>query len=241
MEEILNDNELIRYNRQINLKEIDIEGQERLKQSRVLVIGVGGLGCSVTQYLAAAGIGEMTIVDFDVVSLSNLQRQILYTDKDISREKVLAAKQALEDINHNIIINTINNRLSLNELCDIVTKYDVVIDCSDNLACRKNIDIACEQHKTPLVSGAAIRFEGQVSVFTYKNSTTTYRSLSQLFGEQQLSCSETGVVAPIVGLIGSIQALEAIKVILQIGELLDGRLLLIDGLSMKIREFKLPL
>jgi len=228
--------EELRYNRQIILKAVDFDGQEKLKDSRMLIVGLGGLGCATSQYLAAAGVGHLTLLDFDTVSLSNLQRQVLHTDSRLNMPKVESAKIALQQINPHVEIETINAQLSEEKLAEIIPHFDVILDCTDNVDIRNG----CEQAKIPLISGAAIRLEGQVSVFTYEPNTPTYRQLSQLFGQNVLSCVEAGVLAPIVGVVGSIQALEAIKVRLKIGSNLCGRLLLIDGLSMRIREMKLP-
>ncbi|MFC0321960.1 molybdopterin-synthase adenylyltransferase MoeB [Gallibacterium melopsittaci] len=236
----LTDHETLRYNRQIIMKSIDFDGQERLKGSKVLIIGLGGLGCAASQYLAAAGIGELMLVDFDTVALSNLQRQVLHNDTRIGLAKVDSAKQTLSELNPLIQINTINAQLNNQELSDLITHYDLVLDCTDNVETRNQLDLLCEQQKKPLISGAAIRMEGQVSVFTYQPNTPTYRDLSQLFGENVLSCVEAGVLSPIVGVVGSIQALEAIKVLLNIGTSLCGRLLMIDGLNMQIRTINLP-
>lgn len=232
--------EELRYNRQIILKSIDFEGQERLKSSKMLVLGLGGLGCASAQYLAMAGVGELFLVDFDKVELSNLQRQVLHDDSRIGMPKVESAKLALQRLNPHIHLHTINKWLEDDELETLVAKVDVVLDCTDNMQTRNQLDSACAKYKIPLISGAAIRMEGQVSVFTYEQNTPTYRTLSRLFGNNALSCVEAGVLSPIVGLIGSIQALEAIKVRLKIGKNLCGRLLIVDGLTMTVREMKLP-
>lgn len=236
----LTDHEMMRYNRQIIMKSIDFDGQERLKGSKVLIIGLGGLGCAASQYLAAAGIGELMLVDFDTVALSNLQRQVLHNDSRIGLAKVDSAKQTLSALNPLITINTTNAQLTDEQLTSLIAQYDVVLDCTDNVETRNQLDRLCQQQQKPLVSGAAIRMEGQVSVFTYQPNTPTYRDLSQLFGENVLSCVEAGVLSPIVGIVGSIQALEAIKVLLQIGTSLCGRLLMIDGLNMQVRSINLP-
>ncbi|WP_044471014.1 molybdopterin-synthase adenylyltransferase MoeB [Mannheimia massilioguelmaensis] len=232
--------EELRYNRQLVLKSIDFDGQERLKDSNMLIVGLGGLGCSASQYLTAAGVGHLTLLDFDTVSLSNLQRQVLHTDERIDMPKVESAKIALQSINPHVEISTINGLLSEEKLSEIIPHFDVVLDCTDNVDTRNQLDTCCQQAKVPLVSGAAIRMEGQISVFTYEPNTPTYHSLSQLFGANALSCVEAGVLSPIVGVVGSLQALEAIKVRLKIGKNLCGRLLMIDGLNMAIREIKLP-
>lgn len=236
----LTDAEMMRYNRQIIMKSIDFDGQERLKDSKVLIIGLGGLGCAAAQYLAAAGVGELMLVDFDTVALSNLQRQVLHNDSRIGMPKVDSAKKSLAELNPLVKINTLNAQLTDEQLTALIADYDLVLDCTDNVETRNQLDRLCQQQQTPLVSGAAIRMEGQVSVFTYQPNTPTYRDLSQLFGENVLSCVEAGVLSPIVGIVGSIQALEAIKVLLNIGTSLCGRLLMIDGLNMQVRTINLP-
>lgn len=232
--------EELRYNRQIVLKDIDFDGQETLKSSKMLIVGLGGLGCAASQYLAVAGVGYLTLLDFDTVDLSNLQRQVLHDDSRLGMPKVESAKLSLQRLNPHIEVNAIHQLLDEQQLHDLVGKFNVVLDCTDNVTTRNQLDTACAAHKIPLVSGAAIRMEGQVSVFTYEDNTPTYHTLSRLFGDNALSCVEAGVLAPIVGLVGSIQALEAIKVRLKIGKNLCGRLLLIDGMTMSIREVKLP-
>ena len=232
--------EELRYNRQIVLKAVDFDGQEKLKDSKMLIVGLGGLGCSASQYLAVAGVGHLTLLDFDTVSLSNLQRQVLHDDSRLDMPKVESAKLSLQRLNPHIQINTLNGLLGEEKLTEVISHFDVVLDCTDNVETRNQLDIDCRKNKVPLVSGASIRMEGQVSVFTYEAETPTYQALSRLFGENVLSCMEAGVLAPIVGIVGSIQALEAIKVRLKIGTNLCGRLLMIDGLNMTIREIKLP-
>ena len=236
----LTDHEMLRYNRQIVMKAIDFDGQEKLKAGKMLIVGLGGLGCAAAQYLAAAGVGELTLLDFDKVSLSNLQRQVLHTDQRIDMPKVESAKMALSQINPLIKINAINQKMTSQQLEQLIATVDVVLDCTDNVESRNQLDLICQQLHKPLVSGAAIRMEGQITVFTYQPGTPSYRNLSQLFGENILSCVEAGVLSPIVGIVGSIQALEAIKVLLNIGDILCGRLLMIDGMSMQFRELKLP-
>ena len=232
--------EELRYNRQIVLKDIDFDGQETLKSSKMLIVGLGGLGCAAGQYLAVACVGHLTLLDFDTVDLSNLQRQVLHDDSRLGMPKVESAKLSLQRLNPHIQVDTIHQLLDEQQLHDLVGKFDVVLDCTDNITTRNQLDLACAAHKIPLISGAAIRMEGQVSVFTYEDNTPTYHTLSRLFGDNALSCVEAGVLAPIVGLVGSIQALEAIKVRLKIGTNLCGRLLLIDGMTMSVREVKLP-
>lgn len=232
--------EEFRYCRQISLKAVDFAGQETLKDTTMLVVGLGGLGCAATQYLAAAGIGKLILLDFDHVSLSNLQRQILHDDSRLDMLKVESAKLSLQRINPHIQIETIPTILDDEPLKEIIKAVHVVLDCTDNLATRNQLDRCCHALRVPLVSGAAIRMEGQVSVFTYQENSPTYHNVSNLFGENALTCVEAGVLSPIVGIIGSIQALEAIKVRLDIGTNLCGRLLMIDGLNMKIQELTIP-
>ena len=236
----LSHQEELRYNRQIVLKDIDFDGQETLNSTKMLIVGLGGLGCAASQYLAVAGVGHLTLLDFDTVDLSNLQRQVLHDDSRLGMPKVESAKLSLQRLNPHIQVDTIHQLLDEQQLHDLVSKFDVVLDCTDNITTRNQLDLACAAHKIPLISGAAIRMEGQISVFTYEDNTPTYHTLSRLFGDNTLSCVEAGVLAPIVGLVGSIQALEAIKVRLKIGKNLCGRLLLIDGMTMSVREVKLP-
>lgn len=236
----LTDQEMLRYNRQIMLKSVDFDGQEKLKASRVLIVGIGGLGCAAAQYLASAGVGKLTLVDFDTVSLSNLQRQILHTDANLGQPKVESAKVRLSAINPHIQIEVVNRKCTPNEWQSLIAQADLVLDCTDNVEVRNQLNLQCFAQKRPLVSGSAIRFEGQVAVFTYQENEPCYQCLSQLFGENALSCVEAGVIAPIVGVIGSLQALEAIKLLLNIGQTLSGKLLMIDGLHFSVREMKLP-
>lgn len=231
--------EELRYNRQIILKAVDFDGQEKLKDSKMLIVGLGGLGCAAAQYLTAAGVGHLTLLDFDTVSLSNLQRQVLHCDARLEMPKVESAKIALLQLNPHVKIDTINAKLDEEKLAEILPHFDIILDCTDNVEIRNQLDRQCEKAKVPLISGAAIRMEGQVSVFTYEPGTPSYRDLSRLFGQNLLSCVEAGVLSPIVGIVGAIQALEAIKVQLKIGKNLCGRLLMIDGFSMNVREIKL--
>lgn len=236
----LTDHEMLRYNRQIILKSVDFDGQEKLKASHMLIVGLGGLGCAASQYLASAGVGHLTLVDFDEVSLSNLQRQVLHTDANIGQVKVESAKARLQALNPNITIQTVNKLCNDEDWAELIAHCDLVLDCTDNVTVRNQLNLQCFKQKRPLVSGSAIRFEGQVSVFTYQENEPCYHCLSQLFGDGTLSCVEAGVIAPIVGVIGSIEALEAIKVLLNIGKTLSGKLLMIDGLHFSVREMSLP-
>lgn len=236
----LTDHEMLRYNRQISLKAVDFDGQEKLKESRVLIVGAGGLGCSASQYLASAGVGKIILVDFDTISLSNLQRQILYTDADIGKPKAEVAKVRLQAINPNIEVQAVVKKCDDAEFAELIRQVDVVVDCTDNVDVRNQLNLQCFEQKRPLISGSAIRFEGQISVFTYAENEACYQCLSQLFGSDTLSCVEAGVISPIVGVIGSLQALETIKVLLDIGKTLAGKLLIIDGLHFSVREMNLP-
>ena len=231
---------MLRYNRQISLKAVDFDGQEKLKESRVLIVGAGGLGCSASQYLASAGVGKIILVDFDTISLSNLQRQILYTDADMGKPKAEVAKARLQAINPNIEVQAVVKKCDDAELAELIRQVDIVVDCTDNIDVRNQLNLQCFQRKRPLVSGSAIRFEGQISVFTYAENEACYQCLSQLFGSDTLSCVEAGVISPIVGVVGSLQALETIKVLLDIGKTLSGKLLIIDGLHFSVREMNLP-
>ncbi|WP_418357874.1 MULTISPECIES: molybdopterin-synthase adenylyltransferase MoeB [Shewanella] len=239
-QEILSDNEMLRYSRQISIKAMDIDGQEKLKQAKVLIIGAGGLGCAASQYLAVAGVGEITIVDFDTVELSNLQRQVLHFDENIGQAKVLSAKQTLAKLNPLININAINALLDDTEIDTLVSQHTLVLDCTDNVTVREQLNKSCFKHKIALVSAAAIRMEGTVTVFDYHADTPCYQCFSALFGEQQLTCVESGILAPVVGMIGCIQATEAIKVICAMGQALSGKLLMVDAMTMEFRQMTLP-
>jgi len=239
-EDILSSEEELRYNRQIVLRNFDFDGQEALKQAKVLIIGAGGLGCASSQYLASAGMGQMTLVDFDHIELSNLQRQLLHRDSRIGEFKSLSAKYELEQINPHCEVQAITRRLSEDELTDLIKQHDIVLDCTDNVDTREQINRACFALRTPLVSGAAIRMEGQISVFTYADDEPCYQCLSQLFGNGTLSCVESGIMAPMVGIIGAMQAMEAIKVIADFGQPMTGKVLIIDGLTLSFQQMKLP-
>jgi len=238
--EILSDQELLRYNRQIILKQFDFEGQEALKQSSILILGAGGLGCAASQYLATAGVGSLTLIDDDVVELSNLQRQVLHSDADIGRKKVDSAAESLRMLNPYLTVNTVDQRLEDAQLKALIEQHSLVLDASDNLDTRNQLKKIYFQTKTPLVSGAAIRMEGQVSVFMYQHpDEPCYQCLSALFGSNVLTCVEAGVMAPVVGIIGAVQAMEAIKVIAQYGQVKQGKILMLDALSMTWREMNL--
>ncbi|RKZ94494.1 MAG: molybdopterin-synthase adenylyltransferase MoeB [Gammaproteobacteria bacterium] len=236
----MNDEQLFRYSRQILLPQIDFDGQQKLLDSHVLIIGLGGLGSPVAMYLAAAGIGKLTLVDDDAVELSNLQRQIVHTEQDLDRLKVESAADSLLALNSGLQIEMKTSRLTKQELSIVVEVVDVVVDCSDNFATRFLLNEVTQELKTPLVSGAAIRMEGQVTVYDPRQSgSACYRCLYQDNGELQQTCSEIGVLSPLLGIIGSVQAVETVKLIAGIGETLAGRLLILDALSMTWQEIKL--
>lgn len=234
------DNDLLRYSRQIMLPDFGIEAQERLCESSALIIGAGGLGCAASVYLAAAGIGTLLIADDDAVDLSNLQRQILHTETDIGTAKVESARVRLARVNPSLRIATIQERLEGRRLEDQVQTVDIVIDGSDNFATRFAVNEACVNTATALVTGAAIRYEGQLTVFLPdRDSSPCYRCLYHDTAQDDETCSENGVLAPVVGIIGSLQALEAIKVVTGVGEPLCGRLLVFDGKQMEWRTISL--
>lgn len=235
----MNDDQLLRYSRQILLPQFGTEAQETLLASRALIIGLGGLGSPVAMYLAAAGVGTLILVDFDAVDLSNLQRQIVHTTANIGQAKVESAKQTLLALNPDINVITIAHKLNTAELQQEIAQANIVIDASDNFATRYEINARCVAAQTPLVSGAAIRMEGQVAVFLNQAGSPCYRCLYREGEDTEQTCSENGVLAPIVGIIGSIQALEAIKVLTGIGTTLDGRILIVDGLHLETRIMKL--
>ncbi len=236
----MDDEQLLRYSRQIMLPEVDIHGQQKLAEARVLIIGMGGLGSPVAMYLAAAGVGHLIIVDFDTVELSNLQRQIVHSTADLGRPKVASARDSLLALNPLVQVTPIGHALAGEPLLDEVRQADVVVDASDNLQTRFAINAACVQAKKPLVSGAAIRLEGKVLVYRPDQpDAPCYRCLYRSDEEITESCSQTGVIAPLLGIIGSIQAMEAIKLIVGIGETLTGRLLLLDARTLEWREVKI--
>ena len=235
----LNDEEILRYNRQLVLKGFDFERQEQLKSSKVLIVGLGGLGCAAAPWLVSAGIGQLTLLDFDSVSLSNLQRQILHNDDTLGMAKTESAVLALQKINSRVALNTLCEPLNEDNADSLVSHHDAVLDCSDNVATRECLNAACFRHKVPLISGAAIRMEGQLSVFRWQENEPCYRCMSRLFGEQNLSCVEAGVMAPLVGVIGAMQAMEAIKVVTGYGETASGKIMLYDAMTSQFREIRL--
>lgn len=237
----MNDEQLLRYSRQIMLPQWDIAGQEKLLASRVLIVGLGGLGCPVAMYLAAAGVGQLVLADFDDVDVSNLQRQIAHGAADIGRAKSVSAQESLSLINDGVDVVALTDRLDDAQLLEQISLADVVVDCSDNFSTRHAINRASVATATPLVSGAAIRFEGQVSVFDPRQTEAPcYRCLYAEESDENLTCSESGVIAPLVGIIGSMQALETLKLLAQVGQTLSGKLLMFDGLTSDWRSLTLP-
>jgi len=237
--DMLSDEELLRYSRQILLQQIDIDGQLRLKNSRALIVGLGGLGSPVALYLAAAGVGELHLADFDTVDLTNLQRQIIHDTASIGQSKIDSASQRLLALNPQLRLQAHRQRLDSDSLAAAVAAVDVVLDCSDNFSTREAVNAACVAAKVPLVSGAAIRLEGQLSVFDpRREDSPCYHCIYGHGSEAELTCSEAGVAGPLVGLVGSLQALEALKLLAPFGEPLVGRLLLIDALGCRFRELR---
>jgi molybdopterin/thiamine biosynthesis adenylyltransferase len=236
---VLTDEELLRYSRQILLRQVDIDGQLRLKASRVLVVGLGGLGSPVALYLAAAGVGALHLADFDSVDLTNLQRQVLHDSHGVGLAKVDSALARLSALNPCIELLAHRTALDADSLAEAVRAVDLVLDCSDNFTTREAVNAACVRAAKPLVSGAAIRLEGQLSVFDPRDPLSPcYHCLYGHGSDSELSCSEAGVIGPLVGLVGSLQALEALKLLAGFGEPLVGRLLLIDALGSRFRELR---
>lgn len=236
---MLSDQELLRYSRQILLPQIDVDGQLRLKRSRALIVGLGGLGSPVALYLAAAGVGELHLADFDSVDLTNLQRQVLHDTPGVGQSKVDSALARLGALNPEVALHPLRSALDADSLAAAVAAVDLVLDCSDNFATREAVNAACVAAGRPLVSGAAIRLEGQLSVFDPRSEDSPcYHCLYGHGSEAELTCSEAGVVGPLVGLVGSLQALEALKLLAGFGEPLVGRLLLVDALTSRFRELR---
>jgi len=236
----LDDDQLLRYSRHILLPEIGVEGQARLRAAHALVIGAGGLGCPAALYLASSGIGRLTLADPDRVDLTNLQRQILYRDDAVGALKVEAARKTLAAVNPAVAVVPLAERLEGEALERRVAEADVVLDCSDNFATRHAVNRACVRHARPLVSGAAIRFDGQVAVFDLRRrEAPCYACLFPEGGEtDELRCAVMGVLAPLTGTVGALQAVEAIKLLTGAGESLSGRLLMFDALRAEWRSVR---
>jgi molybdopterin/thiamine biosynthesis adenylyltransferase len=232
----MNDQQLLRYSRHILLNEIGIEGQQRLLDARVLIIGMGGLGSPAAMYLASSGVGQLTLCDHDKVDFSNLQRQIIHRTSTVNRPKVVSAQAALRDINPEVECIALDVRVDAERLRDLAGQADAVLDCSDNFATRYAVNRACLDQRTPLVSGAAIQFDGQISVFDFRDENAPCYNC--LFPEEsaaeELRCATTGVFAPLTGIIGTMQAAETLKLLIGIGRGLSGKLLTINALDMNV-------
>lgn len=236
---MLSDDELLRYSRQILLRQVDIDGQLKIRAGKVLVVGLGGLGSPVALYLAAAGVGELHLADFDTVDLTNLQRQVIHDTASVGQAKVDSAMARLAAINPHVRLLPLRQALDADSLAAAVAAVDVVVDCCDNFTTRAAVNAACVAAGRPLVSGAAIRLEGQLSVFDPRNAASPcYHCLYGAGSEDELTCSEAGVLGPLVGLVGSLQALETLKLLAGFGEPLVGRLLLVDALGSRFRELR---
>lgn len=236
----MNDDQLLRYSRHILIPGFGIGGQERLRASSVLVAGLGGLGSPVAMYLAAAGVGRLLLADFDAVDLSNLQRQIVHTTERVGRPKADSAQIALAALNPEVESIAVKRSLSPESLPALLSQADLAIDCSDNFATRFAINAACVAARTPLVSGAAIGMEGQAAVFSGQPGGPCYQCLYPCEAGIDETCSANGILAPVVGIVGSILATEAIKLIVGLGEPLTGRLLLLDAGTMECRNLRIP-
>ncbi len=237
----MNEQQLLRFSRQIMLPEMDVAGQRKLMDATVLIVGMGGLGCPAAMYLAAAGVGRLLIADDDIVELTNLQRQIAHAEKSLGQAKVDSARDRLLSLNPDVAVTTIRQRLQGNSLDAAVAGADLVLDACDNFETRFAINTSCFASGKPLISAAAIRMQGQIVAFDPNIAASPcYHCLYPQIGELDTSCARNGVMAPLVGIIGSVQAMEAIKMLTGIGQTLIGRLLLLDAASMQWRDLKLP-
>jgi molybdopterin/thiamine biosynthesis adenylyltransferase len=237
----MDDNQLLRYSRHILLPQLGIDGQEKFRRSRALIVGAGGLGSPVALYLASAGVGNLTICDNDAVDLTNLQRQIVHRNDSIGSPKAESARRTLAAINPEVTVNALVERVAGARLEELVHESDIVLDCSDNFATRHGINRACVAHGKPLVSGAGVRFDGQVAVFDLRQAQSPcYHCLFPEHGDHEdMPCAVMGVFAPLIGIIGSMQAAEALKLLAGIGASLAGRVLLLDALAMEWRAVRL--
>lgn len=235
------DQELLRYSRHILLPQVDVDGQLAVANGHALLVGLGGLGSPAALYLASSGVGRLTLADFDVVDESNLQRQIVHTQDRVGLNKADSAEQAIQSLNDHVQVNVVRDPLEGAGLTRAVEQADVVLDCCDNFATRKAVNRACLSLGKPLVSGAAIRFEGQLAVFDFREAAhPCYECLFPELADENLSCSQSGVFAPLVGMVGSFQALEALKILARCDRPAPGRLQLFDGLRSRWREFTFP-
>lgn len=229
-----------RYSRHLTLPQIGKSGQARLQEAHVLVVGIGGLGSPVALYLAGAGVGRLTFADFDTVEVSNLQRQIAHTTERVGELKTHSAKTQCHAINPDIQIDTVDHGLDEEDLAQLVPQCSAVVECSDNFPTRFAVNEACVKHGVPLISGAAIRFDGQIMVVRPdKPGTPCYRCLYKDGDDTAETCAQTGILGPVVGMVGCVQAIETLKILLGIGDDLSGRLVLFDGMAMEWNEIKL--
>ena len=237
----MNDEQLLRYSRHLLLEEIDVAGQEKLLASHAVIIGAGGLGSAAAPYLAAAGIGKLTLIDHDQVDLTNLQRQVMHSHKTIGQNKAVSGKQFLEQLNSTIELIAVEERASAELLNQLLPTAQIVLDCTDNYATRQLINLACVEHRLPLVSGAALRFDGQVNVFDIRSPESPCYACIFSPEEQfeETNCASMGVFAPLVGIIGSIQAAQALQLLIGFGDSLIGRMLLWNALTTQIDEIRL--
>ena len=221
------------------LPEMDVAGQQSLMNSSALIIGMGGLGCPASMYLAAAGVGHITLADDDIVEVTNLQRQIAHSHSKLGEPKVKSAKSVLHGLNKDLEVTAVQERLEGRMLDEVVSNVDVVVECCDNFSTRFAVNRACLRHSKPLVSGAAIRMEGQVAVFDSRDSSSPCYQCLYSEGDQDETCSTNGIMSPVVGIIGSVLAMEAIKIISNLGKTLTGRLMLLDAFTSQWREMRL--
>ena len=237
----MNDEQLLRYSRHLLLEEIDVAGQEILLRSHILVIGAGGLGSAAAPYLAAAGVGKITLLDHDKVELTNLQRQIMHSQNSIGKSKVESGKEFLQSINPTTTINTIAEKATETSLKGLLPSVNLVLDCTDNFATRQLINAACFNQKVPLVSGSALKFDGQLSVFDFRStSSPCYACLfSPEERFEEVSCASMGIFSPLVGIIGAMQAAQALQVLIGFGQPLVGRMLLWNALNTQIDEIRI--
>jgi molybdopterin/thiamine biosynthesis adenylyltransferase len=238
----MQDTELLRYSRHILLNDIGIEGQQRIRDARALVIGAGGLGSPLAMYLACAGIGHLTVVDHDTVDLTNLQRQIAHHTDAIGQPKVESLRRTLQALNPDVGLTTLQTRADTQLLNTLVAQVDIVFDCCDNFQTRHAVNAACVHHAKPLVSGAAVQFDGQISVYDtrFAQAPCYACAFAPTVTVEEQQCATLGVFAPLVGIIGAMQAAEGLKLIAEVGRNLQGRLLMLDGRTMEWTEIGLP-
>ena len=237
----MNDEQLLRYSRHVLLEDIDVAGQEKLLTAHTLVIGAGGLGSAAAPYLAAAGVGKITLVDHDQVELTNLQRQIMHTQESIGRNKAASGKSFLQRLNPGVVVDTIEAKADDSLLDQLLPTVNIVLDCTDNFATRHMINRLCVKHQVPLVSGSALRFDGQISVFDSRNKTSPCYACIFSPEEQfeEVSCASMGIFSPLVGIVGAMQSAQALQVLIGFGEPLVGRMLLWNARNTQIDEIRI--